>query len=79
VNPTEARVQISPFDVYRKDLTIYGSFALRFTFGDALALLEGGAVDVGPLLSDRFPIEDFREALELAGSGQAYKVQIQPQ
>jgi 2-desacetyl-2-hydroxyethyl bacteriochlorophyllide A dehydrogenase len=79
VNPTEARVQVSPFDVYRKDLTIYGSFALRFTFGDALALLEGGAVDVGPLLSDRFPIEGFPEALELAGSGRAYKVQIQPE
>ena len=46
VNPTEARVRVSPFDVYRKDLTIYGSFALRFTFGDALALLEGGTIDV---------------------------------
>jgi 2-desacetyl-2-hydroxyethyl bacteriochlorophyllide A dehydrogenase len=79
VNPTQARVPISPFDVYRKDLAIYGSFALRFTFGDALALLESGAVDVGPLLSDRFPIEGFREALELAGSGRAYKVQIQPE
>jgi D-arabinitol dehydrogenase (NADP+) len=78
VNPTEARIALSPYDVYRKDLTIYGSFALRFTFHDALALLESGAVDVGPLISDRFPIERFPEALELAGSGDAFKVQIQP-
>jgi D-arabinitol dehydrogenase (NADP+) len=79
VNPTDARIALSPYDVYRKDLTIYGSFALRFTFGDALALLESGAVDVRPLISDRFPIERFPEALELAGSGDAFKVQIQPQ
>jgi D-arabinitol dehydrogenase (NADP+) len=78
VNPIEARVRVSPFDVYRKDLTIYGSFALRFTFGDAVGLLEGGTVDVRPLLSDRFPIEGFPEALELAGSGRAFKVQVQP-
>src|SRR5712691_7533167 len=79
VNPPEAQISISPYDVYAKDLEIYGSFALRYTFHDAVALLESGAVDVRPLLSDRFPIERFPEALELAGSGEAFKVQIQPQ
>jgi NADPH2:quinone reductase len=78
VNPPDARISISPYDVYSKDLEIYGSFALRYTFHDAVALLESGAVDVKPLLSDRFPIERFPEALELAGSGEAFKVQIQP-
>lgn len=79
VNPPDARVAVSPYDVYLKDLEIYGSFALRYTFHDAHALLRSGAVDVKPLLSDRFPIERFPEALELAGSGEALKVQIQPQ
>ena len=78
VNPSEARVAVSPYDVYREDLEIYGSFALRSTFHDAIALVESGAVDVKPLLSDRFPIERFPEALALAGSGEAFKVQIQP-
>jgi 2-desacetyl-2-hydroxyethyl bacteriochlorophyllide A dehydrogenase len=78
VNPPDARISISPYDVYAKDLEIFGSFALRYTFHDAVALLESGAVDVKPLLSDRFPIERFPEALELAGSGEAFKVQIQP-
>src|SRR5439155_3827016 len=49
VNPTDARISVSPYDVYRKDLEILGSFALRWTFHDALALLESGAVDVKPL------------------------------
>jgi D-arabinitol dehydrogenase (NADP+) len=79
VNPPDARIAISPYDVYSKDLEIFGSFALRYTFHDAVALLESGAVDVKPLLSNRFPIERFPEAFELAGSGEAFKVQIQPQ
>jgi D-arabinitol dehydrogenase (NADP+) len=78
VKPPDARISISPIDVYRKDLEIYGSFALRYTFYDAFALLQSGAVDVRPLLSERFPIERFPEALELAASGDALKVQIQP-
>ncbi len=78
VNPPDARIRVSPYDVYRKDLEIYGSFSLRYTFHDAIALLRAGAVDVRPLLSDRFPIEMFPEALALAGSGEAFKVQIQP-
>jgi threonine dehydrogenase-like Zn-dependent dehydrogenase len=78
VNPTEARVAISPYDVYRKDLEVHGSFALRYTFHDAFALLQSGTIDVEPLLSDRFPIESFRDAFERAGSGAAFKVQIQP-
>jgi threonine dehydrogenase-like Zn-dependent dehydrogenase len=79
VNPPDARIAISPFDVYRKDLEIQGSFALRYMFYDAFALLQSGAVDVAPLLSERFPIDRFPEALELAASGDAFKVQIQPQ
>jgi 2-desacetyl-2-hydroxyethyl bacteriochlorophyllide A dehydrogenase len=79
VNQPDAKIAISPYDVYQKDLEILGSFALRYTFHDALALLESGAIDVQPLLSNRFPIERFPEALALAGSGDAFKVQIQPQ
>ena len=78
VNPPDARISISPYEVYRRDLQIFGSFALRFTFQDALALLKSGAVDVKPLLSERLPIDRFAEALGLAGSGEALKVQIQP-
>jgi D-arabinitol dehydrogenase (NADP+) len=78
VNPERARIEISPYDVYRRDLEILGSFALRFTFHDAIALLSSGTVDVRPLLSHAFPVEDFGAALELAFSGDALKVQIQP-
>jgi 2-desacetyl-2-hydroxyethyl bacteriochlorophyllide A dehydrogenase len=79
VNPADAHVAVSPYDVYRKDLEIYGSFALRFTFHDAIALLQSGSVDVRTLVSERFPVERFPEAFQLARSGDALKVQIQPE
>jgi len=78
VNPMDAKIEVSPYDVYRKDLQIYGSFSLRYTFHDAIALVASGAVDVEPLVSHRYPIEGFAEALALAGSGRAMKVQIGP-
>jgi D-arabinitol dehydrogenase (NADP+) len=78
VNPPAARVEISPYEIYRKDLALYGSFAQRFTFRETVALLQSGVVEVRPLLSQRFPIEQFAEALELAFSGEVLKVQIQP-
>lgn len=78
VAPTDATVQVSPYQVYKKDLEVLGTFALRYTFHQAIALMRGGAVDVRPLLSERLPIERFPEALQLAGSGSALKVQIQP-
>jgi D-arabinitol dehydrogenase (NADP+) len=79
VAPTDATVRVSPYDVYKKDLQILGTFALRFTFHQAIGLMRSGAVNVQPLLSERLPIERFPEALQLAGSGEALKVQIQPQ
>jgi 2-desacetyl-2-hydroxyethyl bacteriochlorophyllide A dehydrogenase len=78
VAPTEATIQIRPYDVYKKDLEILGTFALRYTFHQAIGLMRGGAVRVEPLLSQGLPIESFAEALRLAGSGDALKVQIQP-
>lgn len=78
VNPPAARVEISPYEIYRKDLTLIGSFALRFTFHDAVALLESRAVKVEPLLSRGFPVEQFEAALDFAFSGEALKVQIRP-
>lgn len=79
VNPTQATIKVSPYDVYKKDLTILGSFALRYTFHQAIALLEGGSVDIRPLLAERLPLDRFPEALKLSGSGDVLKVQIEPQ
>jgi D-arabinitol dehydrogenase (NADP+) len=78
VNPTEAHIKVSPYEVFKKDLQIFGSFALRYTFHQAIEAMSSGAVQVAPLISDRLPVDRFAEALSLAGSGSALKVQIHP-
>ena len=48
VTSAEARVPFSPYEVFRKDLKIIGSFALNKTFHEAIVLVQGGAVELAP-------------------------------
>jgi len=66
VTSAEARVPFSPYEVFRKDLKIIGSFALNKTFHEAISLVQGGAVKLTPIISHRLPIREFRRGLELA-------------
>lgn len=77
VCPPGTAVSVSPFEVFRKDLTIIGSFALSKTFPQSLALIRSGAVNVEPLISHSLPLADFGEALRLAKeSPERMKVQV---
>jgi D-arabinitol dehydrogenase (NADP+) len=66
VCPTDARATFVPYDVFRKDLTIIGSFAVNRTFQESIALIESGAVRVEPLISHRLPLDRFVEGLDMA-------------
>jgi threonine dehydrogenase-like Zn-dependent dehydrogenase len=63
VSPEEARVPLSPFEVYAKDLSIIGSFSLAGTFPEALTLLASGRIKTAPLVSHRLPLEGLGEFL----------------
>jgi D-arabinitol dehydrogenase (NADP+) len=63
VSPEEARVPLSPFEVYAKDLSIIGSFSLAGTFPEALTLLASGRIKTAPLVSYRLPLEGLGEFL----------------
>ena len=77
VCPPGARATFVPYDVFRKDLSIIGSFAVCRTFQESIALIQSGAVRVEPLISHRLPLERFGEGLELAeGAPERMKVQL---
>ncbi|MDX2005567.1 MAG: zinc-dependent alcohol dehydrogenase family protein [Meiothermus sp.] len=81
VAPEDARVQISPYDLFQRDLSLIGSFSLNKTIPQALSWLESGRVRVGPLISHRLPIESLSQALEYKqhpGMAGALKVLIEP-
>jgi threonine dehydrogenase-like Zn-dependent dehydrogenase len=79
VAPAGAKIEIIPYDVFRKDLKIIGSFAVNRTFPQAIALIEQGAVQVMPLISHRLPLDEFARGLEMAQRDPArMKVQFVP-
>jgi 2-desacetyl-2-hydroxyethyl bacteriochlorophyllide A dehydrogenase len=78
VVPEGRMAQVAPFDVYRKVLSILGSFVNPFSHARAVQLLSDGVVKVEGLVSHRFPVEDFAEALEAARRPDAVKVVVTP-
>lgn len=64
VPPEEARVSINPYDLFRRDLTILGSFSLHGTLHHALRWLSSGLIQVKPLITHRLPISQLGLALE---------------
>lgn len=66
VAPETAMVNINPYNVFRHDLRIVGSFAVNKTFQEATALIDSGAVKVEPLISHVVPLSEFAAGLHLA-------------
>lgn len=71
------KVEISPFEIYRRDIEIIGSFAIRRTYDRAFKLMEHGAVDVKKLIFEAMPVEELSRGLEMMKNGKApMKLQI---
>lgn len=66
VAPGDATAKVSPYQLFRRDLTLIGTFAVNQTVPRAVAMIQGGAVNVAPLVSHVLSIEDFSEGLRLA-------------
>ena len=63
--------------VVAKELSIIGSFRFHDEFAQAVALIDAGRVDLAPMVSGRYDIEDMVEAFEMASDRRrAMKVQI---
>ena len=77
VTPIDARISISPYDIFHKDWQIIGSFALCYTFLPAIELLNSGVVDVSPLVSHRLPLADFEAGFKRFMAGETLKVHIE--
>lgn len=77
VAPRGASMRLEPYEVFRRDLRIVGSFAVKKTMQYALNLLGSGAIDVRDLISSQYPLERFGDALEEVLTGKdRLKVQI---
>jgi 2-desacetyl-2-hydroxyethyl bacteriochlorophyllide A dehydrogenase len=71
-----ARLEI--FWLVRREIDVRGSMIYQQEFGEALALLARGAVDVAPLLTHRFPLAAIEAALRAHRQPDAIKVAVFP-
>lgn len=76
VTPMNAKIQVSPYAIFRNDWTIIGSFALCYTFLPAIAWLENGVIDVNPLVSHQIALSDFATGFDQFMAGDTLKVHL---
>jgi len=70
VCPQDHPIQVDPFDVYRRELKILGTFSLVGNFNRAIKLTQAGRVDLRALVSHRFRLEDFAKVLDMKRHGE---------
>jgi 2-desacetyl-2-hydroxyethyl bacteriochlorophyllide A dehydrogenase len=79
VASVDARVSISPFDIYRREITIIGSMAVLHSFERAIRILTTWKKqDVARLISHELPLDEFLDGVKFFRDGQSSKVVILP-
>lgn len=72
-------VTYHPFDVFRREITIKGSFAEITSFAAAIAALRGGRARTDGIITHRFPLDEYGKALDaLRNDPSVHKVVIVP-
>ncbi len=78
VAPRQSEIRVRPYDLFRHDWTIVGSFALCYTFQQSIAWLANGVVAIEPIVSHTLPLAAFQSAFEDFAAGKTLKVQLRP-
>ena len=79
VTRADETVSFHPFDVFRREITIKGSFAEMTSFGAAIRALRSGRARTDGIITHRFSLRDYGKALDaVANDRQAHKVVIVP-
>ena len=74
----DTRVEIEPYEIYRREITITGSMAVLHSFDRAGEMLAAGVLDPGVFVSHRFPLDGYGEALAQFRAGIGRKILIEP-
>ena len=69
---------IAPYDIFRRELTVKGSFAQQFSFDRALSALRTGRVKTEGMISRRFSLDAYAEALAAVADSSVVKAVIVP-
>ena len=78
--PSTASIDLKPFDIYSKELTIVGSYAGTYeTWPEAIALIQGGRFNPEEIVTEIAPLDDIVGAIETVEKNKdVIKIQIRP-
>ncbi|MBQ6174515.1 MAG: zinc-dependent alcohol dehydrogenase family protein [Clostridia bacterium] len=74
-----AELALPLFDVYKKELTISGSFINPDSHLQAVNLLNSGRINTDLLITHTFPLAQLEDAIRMQMSAESIKVQLLPQ
>ncbi|WP_119695948.1 zinc-dependent alcohol dehydrogenase family protein [Microbacterium halotolerans] len=74
----DARATIEPYRIFRHEITITGSMATLNSYDRAADLFATGVIPPEVFISDRVPLAQYGDALELFRAGRGRKVQVVP-
>jgi 2-desacetyl-2-hydroxyethyl bacteriochlorophyllide A dehydrogenase len=75
----ESALPLDPWLVYREELSVFGSYAQRYEIAQAVELMQGGRLNLAPLVTHRFPLAEAGRALALwEQPGEKIKIVIHP-
>mgnify|MGYP000294123498 CR=1 FL=1 len=61
----ETKVEISPHEIFEKEIKLIGSLMNPYTISRAINLLENGRIDVEPLITHRFKLDEIEKAFDI--------------
>jgi 2-desacetyl-2-hydroxyethyl bacteriochlorophyllide A dehydrogenase len=74
----DATARFSPFRVYNDEIRIVGSMAVLHSFERARDLLVKGVIDCGAMITHRYPLDAYTDAIDTFRRGDGLKVQVAP-
>jgi 2-desacetyl-2-hydroxyethyl bacteriochlorophyllide A dehydrogenase len=74
----DEEIPVKPFDIYRRELKIVGTFSTPRKHSHALRLAAGNRVELSSLVTHRFGLSGVGEAMTALTRGEAIKVLILP-
>jgi D-arabinitol dehydrogenase (NADP+) len=77
VTRPDERLSVSPFELFRREITIKGSYAEMTSFAAAIAALRTGRVHTDGIITHRFPLDEYGMALQtMTSDPAAHKVVV---
>ena len=74
VSNWDARLSISPYELYERQLRLQGSFIRQFDFQRSVRMLD--RLDLEPLVGETFALEDIHSAIDSVAQGRGLKTVV---